>query len=200
MSKFSDYLEAISKINDLGNGLSGDLLKDLPSNSANTFNVQWLFHCGMLFSSKDKWWGDFKYRQSAHEGIDIGFYKTSSNTIHCFDDSIKVPAMADGVILNICDDFLAQTLVIRHQYFISSNWHILFVYAHITPEKSLKPGHVVKTDDLIAKVGNTYKNPQLPPHLHFSCFEISKDIKPEHLNWDLFSKSPHINLINPVFL
>ena len=190
MSKFSDYLEAISKINNLGNGLS----------SAKASKVQWLFHCGMLFSSRDKWWGDFKYRHSVHEGIDIGFYKTSSNTIHCFDNSIKVPAMDDGIILNICDDFLAQTLVIKYKDCVSFSRQILFVYAHIIPEKGLKPGHIVTTNDLIAKISNTYKNPQLPPHLHFSCFEISRDIKPEHLNWDLFSKSPDINLINPVFL
>ena len=200
MSKFSDYLQAISKINNLGNGLSCDSLKDLPLNSTNTFKVQWLFHCGMLFSSRDKWWGDFKYRQSAHEGIDITFYKIYLDEIHCFDDSIKVPAMDDGIILNICDDFLAQTLVIRHNDFISSNRQILFVYAHIVPAKGLQPGHIVTTNDPIAKVSNTYTNPQLPPHLHFSCFEIPKDIKPEYLNWDLFSKSPDINLINPVFL
>ena len=200
MSKFSDYLEAISQINNFGNGLSSDSRKDLPLNSTNAFKIQWLFHCGMLFSSRDKWWGDFKYRQSVHEGIDITFYKTHLGEIHCFDDSIKVPAMDDGIILNICDDFLAQTLVVRHNDFISSNRQILFAYAHIIPEKGLKSGHIVKKDNPIAKICNTYKNPQLPPHLHFSCFEIPKDIKPEYLNWDLFSKSPDINLINPVFL
>jgi len=196
MSKFSGYLEAIFKINDLGNGFSNDL----PFNSTNDFKVQWLFHCGMLFSSRDKWWGDFKYRLSTHEGIDITFYKTEYNEIHCFDDSIKVPAMDDGIILNICDDFLAQTIVIRHKVLTSSNRQILFTYAHIVPEKGLQPGHIVTINDPIAKVSNTYKNPQLPPHLHFSCFEIPQDIRPEHLNWDLFSKSPDINLINPVFL
>ena len=98
MSKFSDYLEAISMINDLGNA----------SSSANASKVQWLFHSGMLFSSKDKWWGDFGCRHSAHEGIDITFYRTHKNKTFCFDDSIKIPAMDDGIILNICDDFLRR--------------------------------------------------------------------------------------------
>ena len=200
MSKFSNYLEAISKINNLGNGLSNDLLKDLPLNSTNTFKVQWLFHCGMLFSSKDKWWGDFKYRQSEHEGIDITFYRSQSNEIHCFDYSIKVPAMDDGIILNICDDFLAKTLVIKHKKITSLNSQILFAYAHIIPKKGLKSGQRIRKNEVLAKICKNSKNPQLPPHLHFSCFEIPKNIRPEHLNWDLFSKSPDINLINPVFL
>ena len=200
MSKFSDYLEAISKINDLGNGFSGDLLKNLPSNSANSSKVQWLFHSGMLFSSQDKWWGDFGCRHAAHEGIDITFYRTDQNKILCFDDSIKVPAMDDGILLNICDDFLAKTLVIKCKDVTSSNRQILFAYAHISPEKNLKPGYNIKKNDVIAKVCNTYKNPQLPSHLHCSCFEVPKNVQPEHLNWNLFSKSSDINLINPVFL
>ena len=200
MSKFSDYLEAISEINDLGNGQHHDLLKKLPSSSANASKVQWLFHSGMLFSSKDKWWGDFGCRHSAHEGIDITFYRTHKNKIFCFDDSIKVPAMDDGIILNICDDFLAKTLVIKCKDVISSDRQILFAYAHISPEKNLKPGYNIKKNDVIARVCNTYKNPQLPSHLHCSCFEVSKNVQPEHLNWNLFSKSSDINLINPVFL
>jgi len=188
MSRFSDYLEVISQVNNLSFGLG------------NGQKVLWLFHCGMLFSSMDKWWGDFKYRQSAHEGIDITYYRTHPEKIHCFDDSIKVPAMDDGIILNICDDFLAQTLVVEHESSIFSSKRILFAYAHIIHETSLKIGNVIRKKDLIARVCDTYKNPLLPPHLHFSCFEISKKVLPEHLNWSLFSANPDINLINPVFL
>jgi hypothetical protein len=200
MSKLSDYLQAISKINNLGNGLSSDSLKELPLNSTNTFKVQWLFHCGMLFSSRDKWWGDFKYRQSTHEGIDITFYRLPDNKIHCFDDSIRVPAMDDGIIVNICDDFLARTLVVKYTKISASNTQIFFAYAHIIPKKDLKSGHKIKKNEVIATICKNSKNPQLPPHLHFSCFEVPKDISPEYLNWDFFSKSSDINLINPVFL
>ncbi|MEN8210998.1 MAG: hypothetical protein ABFR31_04725 [Thermodesulfobacteriota bacterium] len=190
MSKFSDYLEAISRINDLGN----------VSDSAKASKVQWLFQSGMLFSSQNKWWGDFGLRSSVHEGIDIAFYRTDQNKIFCFDDSIKVPAIDDGILLNICDDFLAKTLVIKCKDITSSDRQILFAYAHIFPGKKLKPGYNVKKNEVIARVCNTYKNPQLPSHLHCSCFEVPKNLQPEHLNWNLFSKSSDINLINPVFI
>jgi len=188
MNKFSDYLQAISHINNLGDGLE------------NGRKVQWLFYCGMLLSSKDKWWGNFKLRQSAHEGIDITYYRTYPDEIQNFDDSIKIPAMDDGIILNICDDFLAQTLVVEHENSMLFNRRTLFVYAHIIPEKNLKTGHIIKKQDVIARVSDTYKNPQLPPHLHFSCFEVLKKVQPEYLNWNLFSKNIDVNLIHPVFL
>jgi len=184
MKPFFDYLEAISQVNDLGNGLK----------------VQWLFHCGMLFLSSDKWWGDFKSRHCGHEGIDITYHRTQEGETKCFNDAIKVPAMDGGILLNICDDFLGQTLVVEHEKFSCADSRILFVYSHIIPEKSLKTGHSITKNQVIARVCNTVKNPQLPPHLHFSCLETSKSILPEDLNWTFFTTHPDIHLIHPVFL
>lgn len=184
MSLFSDYLKVISQTNSLGNGLE----------------VHWLFHCGMLFSSADKWWGDFRFRHAFHEGIDITYYRTGQGKMHCFDDSVKVPAMDDGILLNICDDFLGQTLVVEHKDSVPGICRILFVYSHIIPEKRLKKGTAIRKETVIARVCDTLKNPQLPPHLHFSCFEVSSRLSPEHLDWKLFSKNSEINLIHPVFL
>ncbi|MBU8849152.1 MAG: M23 family metallopeptidase [Desulfobacterales bacterium] len=189
MSKFFDYLESISQVNGLANGLG------------NGQKVQWLFYCGMLFSSKDKWWGDFKFRHSAHEGIDITYFRTHLDEIRNFDDSIKVPAMDNGIVLNICDDFLGQTLVVEHENPLFFNRRILFVYAHIIPEKSLKIDRIIKKGEIIGRVCDTSKNPQLPPHLHFSCFEVLKKVQVEHLDWNLFSsENLEVNLVNPIFL
>jgi hypothetical protein len=184
MSKFFNYLQAISRVNGLGNALE----------------VQWLFHCGMLFSSMNKWWGNFQLRHSVHEGIDITYYKTQSGKMHCFDTSIRVPAMDSGVIINICNDFLGQTLVVEHRNSTRLDRPILFAYAHVIPEETLQPGHAIKKEEIIARVCSPYRNPALPPHLHFSCFELARQVPPENLNWHFFSKSPEVNLIHPVFL
>ncbi len=92
------------------------------------------------------------------------------------------------------------TALVKHKKITSLNSQILFAYAHIIPQKGLKSGQRIRKNEVLATICKNSKNPQLPPHLHFSCFEIPKNIRPEHLNWDLFSKSPDINLINPVFL
>ena len=182
MGRFCDYLQSISRVNDLGN------------------NLEWLFYCGMLFSSEDKWWGNFKLRHSSHEGIDITYHRTYPDIMHSFDDSIKVPAMADGIILNICDDFLGQTLAVEYEDSMLFNQRTLLVYAHIIPVQGLKAGHTIKKNQVIARVCDTYKNPQLPPHLHLSCFDVLKKVQKKDLTWNLFSNSLEVNLINPVFL
>ena len=184
MKKFPEYLAALSRVNGLGKGQP----------------VQWLFHCGMLFSSQDKWWGDFGVRSSVHEGIDITYYRTRPGEMCCFDDTIAVPAMEDGRVINICDDFLGRTLVVDLEREDLAASRVIFTYAHILPESRLLIGHRIKKNDIIARICDTRKNPQLPPHLHFSCFEVEKGVLPEDLNWNLFSKSTSIAPIHPVFL
>ncbi|NOX33467.1 MAG: M23 family metallopeptidase [Deltaproteobacteria bacterium] len=188
MSRFSDYLEAVSRLNGLARGME------------NNSKVQWLFHPGMLFSSMDKWWKDFRPRQSAHEGIDITYYRRRPDELCCFGASIKVPAMDDGMILNICDDFLGKSLVVEHENSILFNTRIIFAYAHVMPEKGFKRGDIIQKEEVIARVGNTGKNPRLPPHLHFSCFEVPGHVKARDLNWELFSKSFDVNIIHPLFI
>ncbi|MBU1341433.1 MAG: M23 family metallopeptidase, partial [Proteobacteria bacterium] len=125
---------------------------------------------------------------------------THSNEVQCFDSSIKIPAMDDGMIINICDDFLGQTLVIEHKNSKALACRILFAYSHIIPEKDVNIDLAIKKEDIIATVCDTRKNPQLPPHLHFSCFEVSKQVLPRHLNWNLFSNCRELNVIHPCFL
>ena len=184
MSKFSRYLQAIARVNGLDNGLT----------------IEWLFYSGMSFLSREKWWGDFKTRHAIHEGIDITYFRTGPNELKCFDDSTKVPAMDDGVILNICDDFLGQTLVVEQKNSPGFNTRVLFAYAHIIPEKNLKIGQTIQKGNVIARVSDTHKNPELPPHLHFSCLEAPGQCQPEDLDWKLFSGGIRVNLIHPVFL
>jgi len=184
MKRFSEYLATIARINNLGMGQP----------------VEWLFHTGMLFSTREKWWGDFKSRASAHEGIDITYFRTKPREVCRFDDTIIIPAMEDGQIINICNDFLGKTLVVDLENNEDSDIRVFLAYAHILPEKELIEGDRLKKNDIIARVCDTGKNPQLPPHLHFSCFEVKKHILPEYLNWTLFSASADVNPIHPVFL
>ncbi|MBF0468424.1 MAG: hypothetical protein HQK61_06010 [Desulfamplus sp.] len=93
------------------------MINNLPISDAG----EWLFYPGMLFGSHAKWWADWGCRYTPHEGVDIAFYRTSNKHYRTFnkdiatlDSTVMVPAMADGVILNICDDFLGQSVVVAH--------------------------------------------------------------------------------------
>ena len=184
MKNFSEYLKTISQMNKLEADQT----------------VEWLFHPGMLFLSKDKWWGDFKFRATAHEGIDICFFRDgrTKGKVRSFDPGIQVPALEDGRIINICNDFLGQTLVVESRKLGLPYTRVLITYAHIRPADSLKINANIKEKDIIARVCDTAKNPQLPPHLHLSCFEIPKSVQPEELNWTFFSQSTNACPINPI--
>ncbi len=187
MTCFSDYLNSIARINCLA-----------PSGSVS--DIVWFFHCGMVFSSPHKWWADFKTRKTAHEGIDITWYAVNNGRLRQFDENIRVPAMDNGRIVNICDDFLGKTIVVDHTCSKSAGKRFVFAYAHIIPEKGIEKGSCLKKDQVIAKICNTVKNPLLAPHLHFSCIEIEKNTPAGRLDWNLFTSQEKVNLINPVFL
>lgn len=193
MSRFSDYLETLALKNSLPQTGSGWNLK-----------TEWLFFPGMLFSSDRKWWGDWGTRRTAHEGIDITYYSTAppgqnrSVKIKSLNDAAKVPAAEEGAILNICDDFLGKSVVVSILEDAETSTRILFVYAHVKPVKTLKTGMTVRKGQVIATVCNPYRNPEMPAHLHFSCFEIPMKTKAKDLNWDFFTTDPGVNIINPV--
>lgn len=187
MSRFSDYLYSIGKVNNLAEpGCVSDIL--------------WFFHCGMLFSSRYKWWKDFGKRTTSHEGIDIAWFAADNEIIRHFDETILVPAMDSGTIVNICDDFLGRTIVVEPYMKKTTAQRLVFAYAHVIPAKDLKTGSSLRKGQVIAKISRTHRNARPGPHLHFSCIEISRNIPCDLLDWNLFTTTGKANLINPVFL
>ncbi len=155
----------------------------------------------MLFSSRDKWWDDYGLRTTMHEGIDITYYRTDGRNLETLNETTLIPAFDDGKILSVCDDFLGKSLIIEHpdsDKFTDSI--VIYAYAHIIPDNRLKTGDYVEKGCPIARVCNTDRNPKLPPHLHFSCFEVSSNISSQSLNWNLFSKIEKNQCIHPLFL
>ena len=185
MKKFQQYLDTLSRLNQLGKGS----------------DICFLFHGGMLFLSPDKWWGDFKKRVSIHEGIDITYYRDFRGNACRFDHTTRVPAMENGIILNICNDFLGRSIITEPLWAdTAAEFRLLYVYAHVIPLGNMVRGARVSAGQEIASVCPTDKNPQMPPHLHFSCFEVPASVPLVCLDWELFSKGPDIRFIHPVFL
>lgn len=185
MRLFKDYLNTLAKLNRLDNG----------------YKPTWCFHAGMLFATPLKWWGDFKNRASIHEGVDITYYRDDKGVLHQFDDAIVIPAFENGTVLNICNDFLGQSLVVENESFQPvQGWRSVIVYAHIDVNEEILPGSAIRCGKPVATVCKTNKNPALPPHLHFSCFEISTSVPETELDWNLFSTSRDIRMVHPFFL
>ncbi len=176
-------------------------LADLASANKLGDRVKWLFFPGMLQESCDKWWDDFGKRPTAHEGIDICFFKEGGKKIARLAKNAQIPAMDKGLILNRCEDFLGESLVIAHEGFDHFSSRVVFVYSHLKIKKSLGPGSRVEKGQIIAQVFDTsLKQSKLLPHLHLSCIELMEKTPLDDLNWSLFSDRKKINLINPVFI
>ncbi|WP_022664064.1 peptidoglycan DD-metalloendopeptidase family protein [Desulfospira joergensenii] len=183
MKVFKTYLSALARANRLGP------------------DTEWLFYPAMLQDSPAKWWDDFAFRHALHEGIDICFYRTGPKRPVKFIQALKVPALADGTVLNVCDDFLGRTLVLEHQGFQDSPERIIFTYSHLAPAPGLEPGSRVERGEILARVFDTrLKRSKLPPHLHISCIELPRSIPLDQLNWKLFPRRDKVSLINPVFI
>ncbi len=196
MKIIQSYLKSIAEVNALDIADSG--------NNAG----KWVFHHGMLFLSPDIWWHPFGSktykRKTMHEGIDILFYMDNNKQIQNLDTNTLILSATSGRIINICDDFIGKSIIISNDTCQKQNhdFDLIFVYAHILPNKNIKTGMDLNKGDIIAKIAKTDKKKTLlSPHLHFSVIEISKTIPAEDLTWKLFSDiTSKINLINPFYL
>lgn len=183
MEHFSQYLAALARANGLGD------------------KITWHFYPGMLLDSRDKWWDDFGRRPCAHEGIDVCFFRRGNGKITPLAKNAVVPAMAKGLILNRCKDFLGESLVLAHEGIHPLSPKVVFVYSHLEIEKKIVPGCRVEKGQVIARTFDTSKKQsKLLSHLHFSCVELGGNIPLDALNWDLFPDRGKVNLMNPIFI
>ncbi len=185
MKKFTNYLKTLAAVNGL----------DHPS-------LEWLFYPGMLQDSRHMWWADFGSRRTLHEGLDICFYR-SGRTISALAPGARVPALADGSILNISRDLLGHSLAVSlgpgsHE---TAGITPVMVYSHLDPLPQLAPGDRIKKGEILAKIfdARTVKS-RLRSHLHLSCLLIPGSVNRTCLNWSLFADRSRVDYINPVFI
>ncbi|MBF0210415.1 MAG: hypothetical protein HQK68_05965 [Desulfamplus sp.] len=188
---FQEFLKSIAIINNLS-----------------AHNLEWLFYHGMLFQSDLKWWADWGNRLTPHEGVDITFYRYSKepSVILSLDSTTLVPVVADGLILNICDDFLGQSVVAKYPFYNNNlKSTIVVIYSHIKTQTTLKRGMEIFKGQIIGKVADTStKKSKILPHLHISVAEILKEIPFHSLNWSLFGNPKiancSVNFFNPILI
>lgn len=195
MDLFSRYLDSIAEMNNLGDGSA---------------QVRWYFYPGMLQDSPDKWWADFGFRHASHEGIDICFYN-SGKGVRALEPGARIPALDDGVVLNISNDLLGQSIAVSYNPGLSQNSILskndsvqltpILVYSHLEPCPELAQGDRVSKGQRIATIFDTRKKKsKLLSHLHLSCLLIFAGFLSDELDWSLFADRGQVTYINPVFL
>jgi len=161
----------------------------------------WYFYPGMLFRSSRKWWADFGTRHALHEGLDIVMYRNRDGRIAWLDTSINIPAMTAGNVINVCDDFLGQSVIIENESNFRNDARIVTVYSHMNVPKHLFPGKSVSTGESLGRIADTSgRKSGIPCHLHISIMEIKREIPDHMIKWNLMGNPDPdlVKIFNPV--
>jgi murein DD-endopeptidase MepM/ murein hydrolase activator NlpD len=157
----------------------------------------WLFSPGMIFGSREKWWPDTGLRPTAHEGLDICYYRNGSGRVMQFDPGVRIPVMTAGTVLAICGDFLGRSVFLQHH--AGTLEKLISVYAHIVPSATIIPGYQVAEGEVIGTVADTTgRKNKMPAHLHITIMNIPFGASGEHLNWNFICNSGRVILFNPL--
>jgi hypothetical protein len=160
---------------------------------------EWLLCPEMLIDALKKWWGDFGVRDVRHQGLDLCCYRTSNDKIIYLNGRTKIPAMYDGVLVGVINDFLGKSLILKHSIPGIEVEDFLTVYGHTHPEQSIHIGKVYKEGETIAEVANMDSSRSRGrPHLHLSIGRLSKPVPYARLNWESMSDPDIVRLIDPL--
>lgn len=160
---------------------------------------EWFFYNGMLFNRIEKWWGRVGNRPSQHEGIDIGFYKDTNNTIQPLKNPFRIPVVADGIVVEISDDdLLGNSIFIRHEIFDKDKKVLHSVYAHSTPVDELEVNDRVEKGFIIGSVTDiSSRDLMISAHLHMSMIWLTENYPNELLKWQILPDSTDAVLADP---
>ena len=162
--------------------------------------LQWAFYPGMLFSSREKWWGDMGLRQTPHEGLDIGFFLDLLRKPVPIPSHAVVPVMFQGEVLAFGeDDFFGYTLYVKHPAMQDRGRVLCTIYGHVTPHPDLCPGKIVQTGETIASVSDFGKPKSgITAHLHLSVAWMVESSTREPLTWKMMNDPRKFQLIDPM--
>ena len=159
----------------------------------------WLFHPGMLFNSRETWWGAEKQRAAPHEGLDLCSFEDTNGLVKKVDNRIKIPATFAGAIVKIHQDFLGKSIYLSHEIFAADGSRLYTIYGHTKPLSSLAPGDRVAEGEILGAVSaaSGQKSP-VPAHLHISFAWVPGSLDPKRLTWKNLGLDRRITLINPL--
>jgi murein DD-endopeptidase MepM/ murein hydrolase activator NlpD len=160
---------------------------------------EWVFHPGMLFDTRGKWWTDRGSRGSAHEGVDFCLYAGADTAVHALEPGSLVPAMDDGTVTAVREDLLGRTVFVRHD--AAGDKPLFSIYAHVEPCAAIAPGARVAAGHPLAAVAALRRRvPGMLPHLHLSFALIRPECGPHGPDWTMINERKGLELLDPLRL
>lgn len=159
---------------------------------------KWFFYAGMEYGARNTWWGEKRARTRPHEGMDLRFYRRVDGKIFSIDDKAKIPAMYDGIIVKIMEDFLGKTIIMEHSFPDIGQGIFLTLYGHTAPAINLEIGQRVKEGDIIATLSLSKRLKAPAPHLHLTLVWRPTPVPYDILDWTNIGNSDIVHLVDPL--
>ncbi len=161
--------------------------------------AQWAFHPGMLFHSRQRWWGNGGFRNRPHEGIDLCLFIDQAGSVQILDRGAQIPAIYGGTVKTVIDDYLGKTIFIAHDIYDGTGTQLYTIYGHLEPRAGLAQGALLAEDENVGCIsGIADRRLPIIPHVHISVAWIPEKFPPERLTWKMMNDSPEITLLNPL--
>jgi murein DD-endopeptidase MepM/ murein hydrolase activator NlpD len=159
----------------------------------------WAFYPGMLFDGSDTWCGNPGKRARPHQGLDLCLYKDRLDRIQCVEAGTQIPAMYDGLVVNIYDDFLGMSIIVDHGPLNGDHSRLCTIFGHTCPDPGLHVGAGVKEGDVIATIADARATASgVSSHLHISV-GWKPDGSPYHqLDWGSIGEPNTLTLLDPL--
>jgi len=159
---------------------------------------EWVFLRTMLFSAEGKWWGDRGKRTSPHEGLDICLFSDASRSLLRLKEETRIPAMYDGQVVAIIDDFLGVSIVLEHGL-TDHGGTFLTIYGHVVVREGLCAGKAVREAEVIGTlVDPGMSRGDIYSHLHVSLARPSVSASYAGLTWRDLNDSQLYTMIDPL--
>lgn len=159
---------------------------------------KWLFQTGMLFHSRETWWGLKKTRPGPHEGLDLCSFADVHGQERRLPEHTRIPAALAGTVVNIHRDFLGRSIFMVHEVFADDGRQLLSAYGHTQPLDAVAPGKRVAAGEIIATLaGGSGKKGAVPVHLHITFAWAPAPLNPRQLTWPNLGQDPAITLLDP---
>jgi len=158
----------------------------------------WVFLRAMLFGAEDKWWGDRGGRAFPHEGLDFCLFSDASRSLFRLEEGTRIPAMYDGRVVAILDDFLGASIVLEHRLPRHRD-PFLTIYGHMAVRETLHVGSAVREAEIIGTLTEPGTSPvRIHPHLHVSLDRPSESASYNNLTWRDLNNSGLFTMIDPL--
>jgi len=145
----------------------------------------WRVDPAMRFGAAHTWWSDRGPRPRPHEGLDLCSWRDRAHVTYRLDTETLVPAMYDGTVVRLCDDYIGRSVMMAHRFpGLPGAYYTL--YGHTRPCASLEVDRLVRAGEIVARLAPvTRPGSTVLPHLHISLGWSPDPIPPERLDWNI---------------